>query len=207
MIRLQEATSLAGSVGRLLLGLAACVVMGVIAATLATSLFYVVAGTSLIGWKGWFGVYLIVLVPYLIWQERRSRDDYLTHALRSIDPEPSSRGEHELDRAGLQIAIYASWLVWGPRALIDGVRGMRGLRTATQHAVFDRAGALVVRLSKAPGRVEIKKLLNAPEDMRIFGSAVDLLDKHGWIGKASDGDSLWLNSTFRNKLLGRTGKS
>src|SRR6185437_3275830 len=101
-----------------------------------------------------FGVYLLVLVPYLIWQERRSRDDYLSDAMRSIDGEPLSRGEHELDMARLEIAIYATWLVWGPRAVVDGIRGMRGLRTATQHAVFDRAGALVVRLSKAAGRVE-----------------------------------------------------
>ena len=40
--------------------------------------------------------------------------------------------------------------------------------------------------------------------MSIFGSAVDLLDKHGWIGKSSDGRSLWLNSTFRDKLISQT---
>ncbi len=36
--------------------------------------------------------------------------------------------------------------------------------------------------------------------MQIFGLAVDLLDTHGWIGRATDGKSLWLNSTFREKL-------
>ncbi|HZK79480.1 MAG TPA: hypothetical protein VFC46_00395, partial [Humisphaera sp.] len=163
MIRVQEASSLAGSVGRLLLGLGACFLMGFIAATLATSCLFTVFGRSYIGWSGWFALYVIVLVPFLIWHERRSRQEYLTDAMRSLDSNPSSRGEYEMDQAGLQVALYASWLTFGPRALIDGVRGMRGLRTSAQHAVLDRAATLVVSLFKSGAGVEIKQLVHAED--------------------------------------------
>ena len=158
------------------------------------------AGSSWIGWSGWFLVYLLVLVPLLIWHERRSREDYFADSLGSVDPSPSSRGEYEMNKAGIAVGMYAALLVWGPRALIDGLNGLRGRRTLGQQAVFDRATVLVLELAKVDGGVPIKELLNPPEDMQVFGSAVDMLDRHDCIGKSTDGRSLWLNSTYRRKL-------
>jgi hypothetical protein len=200
MIRLQDMNSMAGSLGKFIKGLGVCLGMGVVVASLITFCLNALFDTSLIGWSGWLLVFVVVLAPLLIWHERRSQADYLTDSVLAADPKPSSRGEQELNKTGFQIAAYASLLVWGPRALLDGIRAMRGRWTVTQLAVFDRAAVLVVDLAKFQGGVAIKELLHAPEDMQTFGSAVDLLDTHGWIGKSSDGRSLWLNSTFRQKL-------
>jgi len=206
MLRLADATSMAGSLGRFVMGIGVCIGMGVVVASIITACLVAIANTSLVGWTGWFLVYLVVLVPWLIWHERRSREDYLTEAVRGIDPSPSSRGEYELNRAGLAVGAYASLLVWGPRALVDGLRGLRGHRSLTQEAVFDRATGLVLDLAQVDGGVPIKELLIPPENMQVFASAVDILDRHDFIGKSTDGRSLWLNSRYRQKLMERKMK-
>jgi hypothetical protein len=54
--------------------------MGAIVASLITAFMVAVFGSIGIGWSGWFLAYALVLVPVLIWHERRSREDYLTDA-------------------------------------------------------------------------------------------------------------------------------
>ncbi len=205
MIRIQDMNSMAGSLGKLVIGGGVCLGMGIVVASLITLCLYSLFATTLIGWWGWLFLYLLVLVPLLIWHERRSRGDYIADALLLGDSTPSSRTQHELNRAGLQVAAYAAMLAWGPRALIDGIHALRGQRSMSQHVVFDRAALLVADLSQKDGGILIKQLLHAPEDMQVFGSAVDLLDTHGWIGKSTDGKSLWLSSTFRQKLRSSLG--
>lgn len=200
MLRLQDAGSLAGSLGKLLMGAGVCFAVGLLFASFMTGILYALFGSSGIGWSGWFLVYLIVIVPLLIWQERRSRENYLENAIDRVDPNPSSYGESRLNRISIWVGVVASWLVWGPRALIDGSRGIRGRHSMARQAVFERASLLVADLALSPGGVGIKQLLHPPEDMRAFGTAVDMLDTHGWIGKSSDGGSLWLSSTVRAKL-------
>jgi MFS family permease len=200
MLRIQDASSLAGSFGRVLMGLGVCLGAGFFLATILTFTFMALFDNPWLGWRGLFWLYLLVLVPLIIWYERKSRADYLGDAALAADSEPSSFGEHRLNQLTLGVGVVSSILTWGPRALVDGFRGFRGLRTPRQHAAFDRASLLVVDLAKSEGGIEIKRLLHPPEDMQIFGMAVDLLDTHGWIGKAGDGKSLWLNSTFREKF-------
>lgn len=195
MLRIADATSMAGSLGRFLKGLGVCFGMGVLVASLITAFLLVAVGNTWIGWFGWFLAYMLILVPLLIWHELRSRKGYLTEAIRSADPNTSSRG--------FTVGMVTSLLVWGPRALIDGFRGLRGLRSPTQEAVFDRAAVLVIALSQASGGVPIKELMIPPENMLVFGSAVDLLDRHWFIGKSTDGRSMWLDSTIRKKLAER----
>jgi len=200
MLRLADATSLAGSLGRFLMGIVVCFVMGLIVATVITLGLNAFFDSSGIGWMGWYGVYVLVLAPLLIWHEHRSRPDYLNDALREIDPGPTSGSEDLVNRATFWIGYLTSRLFWGPRAVIDGFRGMRGHRSITQDAVFDRAATLVLALAQANGGVPIKELIIPPENMLVFGSAVDLLDRHDCIGKSTDGRSLWLNSTYRRTL-------
>jgi hypothetical protein len=201
MVRLEEAGSLPGSVGRLLRGIGICFAMGVLGASVLAIGLYMIAGTTLIGWWGWFLAYLIVLASLLIWHERKTRPDYVSDSVRATEPKSSSRREAAPDQTTPKAPVYIAWAVWGPLALLEGMRGMRGMRTRAQHAVLDRAGLLIVDLSQSMQGIEIRDLMHPPEDMDVFSASVDLLDKHGWIGKATDGQSMWLNSTFRQKLL------
>jgi hypothetical protein len=201
MLRQEDATSIAGSMGQLLIGAGVMFFAGILVATFMTFVLYTFIGSTFIGWSGWFLVYVLILAPAVVWYERKSRADYLGDAAQVADPNPSSRGEFKLNQAIIGVGLVANILVWGPRSIVDGFRGLRGLRTAKQHAAFQRASLLALDLGKAHGGVEIKRLVHPPEEMEVFGLAVDLLDKHGWIGKSTDGKSLWLNSTWRAKLL------
>jgi hypothetical protein len=200
MLLVQETTSMAGSTGKLLAGIGVCLGMGFIFATVMVAVLYEAFGSSGIGWSGWYLVFLAVLVPWLIWRERRWRASYMVDTMMEVSGKPSSRGEMEMDQMKVKIAFIMAMLVWGPRAVLDGYRGLRGSQTTAEKIIFNRAALLIADLAVIPGGVPIADLIHPPEDMRVFGSAVDLLDKHDWIGRSSDGLSLWLNSTFREKL-------
>ena len=200
LLRLQDATSLAGSLGKLLIGAGVSFGGGVIVASFITGILDLCVGSSGIGWSGWFLVYVVVFVPVVIWQERKTRENYLDNMIGRIDPNPSSHGELRMNRMAVWVGMISSALVFGPRSLVDGFRGMRGGHTIARQAVFERASILAADLAAAPGGVPIKQLIHPPEDMRTFGSAVDLLDTHGWTGKSKDGASIWISSLYRGKL-------
>jgi hypothetical protein len=155
----------------------------------------------LLGWTGWFWLYVLVLVPLIIWYERKYRRDHMLEAVLSVDPNQSPWANSASSQMGLLAAGVTSVLFWGPRGLVDGLRGMIGRRTVVQSAVIDRAVLLVPDLNAYPGRVEVKKLIHPPEEMQIFAQSVDMLDALDLIGKSKEGDSLWLSSTFRQKLV------
>jgi hypothetical protein len=200
IIRLSDASSFAGSMGKLLLGLCVCVAAGFLLATAIVAILWNLFGTTLIGWTGWFLLYVLVLVPAIIWYERKFRENYILDAAVSADPSPSSRGEFRLNNFNILTGAVSSLMVWGPRGLVDGIRGMFGRRTVFQNAVLDRAVLLVLDLNVSSNRVEIKKLIIPPEDMKIFAQAVDMLLALDLAGRSTDGTSLWLISTFRQKL-------
>jgi hypothetical protein len=181
-LRLADATSPSGSLGRLLKGTGVFLALGLIISISLAVAF----DSSWFGWKLCFLTFLLIVVPLLIWRERKSRESYLTEAVRTADPTRPNP---------------AVTLVFGvPRALFAGYRGLRGQLTLTQQAVLDRATVLVLDLARADGGIPIKELMKPPENMHIFGTAVDLLDRHDCIGKSTDGRSLWLNSTYRRKF-------
>jgi hypothetical protein len=200
LIRLADATSLAGSLGKLLMGVGVCLMVGVFVATFICTILWRLFDHTVLSWSAWFWLYVLVLIPLIIWYERKFREDYVGEALGSIDPKPSSYGEYRLNETTM-FAGYASWaMLIGPRNLVDGFRGIMGRRSMLQNAVLGRAVRLVLDLLRAPGRVEIKQLIIPPENMRILTLSIDMLDSNDMIGKAADGAAVWLTSAFRDKL-------
>ncbi|HEX4125215.1 MAG TPA: hypothetical protein VHY37_10855 [Tepidisphaeraceae bacterium] len=200
IIRIADASSFAGSMGKFLLGLGVCFIAGIFIATFIYAILDSLFGHTLLTWAGWFWLYVLVLVPLLVWYERRYRQDYLLEATTSADSS-STTGEFRVNQFNLATSVISSLIVWGPRGLADGIRGMIGRRTVLQSAVLDRAVLLVLDLNCAPGGVDVKKLIHPPEDMHIFGQSVDMLDALDLIGRSKDGGNIWLISTFRQKLV------
>jgi hypothetical protein len=202
-LRAEDSRSMAGSLGLFLTGLGVCFVVGLAVATVLTLTTGFLKNYVPINWFGWFLVYWVVLVPLLIWQERRSRTDYLVGALTDVSPNPSSRGEYEMDRARVGVAAYATMITWGPRALLDGVSGLRGRWTVKQNHMFNRAAAIVLDLAKFDGGIEFRDVMHPPENMALFTAAMDWLEKNDWTGKSSDGQRVWLTSIGKKKLMDR----
>lgn len=197
----QDARSMRGSMGRFVLGLGWCLVAVFVWATFFTLLFDALFGGSGIGWRGWFVLGVVVLVGILVWLEMRalSSDTLLA---RSADDEsatpPTAREDYAMP-VSPGTPLYK--LVWGPPALLSGLRGVRGKRTRRQEAVFDRAVVLLREIAGEPGRVEVKQLMHPPEDLATFAAAVDWLEAHDWIGRSTDGGSLWLSTLGQKRLV------
>jgi len=180
LLRAEDKTSLAGSLGRFLKGSGICFVIGFIFATLLK----LVVGWS---WFGWLFCFLLVMVGIVLWHQRGPV---------TVDLSKVRQGTNT--NRGIMSIIFG-----GPLAAIEGLRGMRGQWTPQQHAAFDRAAVLVFDLAKVDGGVPVKDVLHPPEDMQAFGSAVDWLDSNDWIGQATGGGSLWLSTVGRRKLVSK----
>lgn len=199
MLSAQRKTNLALAVVSIVSGIGASLASSAVAASIVWYCLYSFLKTSYIGWLGWFLVFDVTLIPLLMWFEGKTPRSYFNAAASSSVIDPSSYGEYRLARSRLEIAAYAGMLAWGPRSLVGGLRSLRHCRQATPQSV-SRAARLVIELAKMPHGVPVKTLMEKHESMPNFGAAVDLLDDYGWIGRASDSTTIWLDSTYRRKL-------
>src|SRR5688572_15988248 len=112
LLREEDSRSMAGSLGLLLAGIGVCLFMGIIVASVIWFVLWQLFDRTFIGWAGWYLVYLLALVPWLAWQDRRNRADYISESLTSADPEPSSAGEHHLDASRIHVGVMSELLTW-----------------------------------------------------------------------------------------------
>ena len=192
--------SVRGSLGRFLLGLGWCILAVLVSATFFTLLFNALFGGSGIGWRGWFLLAALVLVVVIFWLERRIRAAEATPLTGENSPAEVSAEDYAIPTP---LGSLGDKLVWGPPAMLSGFRGVRGKRTRRQEAVFDRAVVLVFDLARQPGSIGVKALMRPPEDMTIFGAAVDWLEANDWIGKSTDGTALFLSTLGQERLVER----
>jgi hypothetical protein len=193
----QDVRSIRGSLGRFLLGLGWCLLAVFIWATLFTLLFDALFGGSGIGWRGWFVVGVLALAGLIFWLERRV---IMAEAAGTPGAPTGPSGDYALP------AGPGGWLprlVWGPPAMLAGFRGLRGKRTRHQEAVLDRAAVLVLDLNHEPGSVPAKAVLHPPEDMNVFGAAVDWLEANDWIGQSTDRTLLFISTLGKKRLVER----
>lgn len=196
----EDARSFRGSLGRFLLGLGWCILVVLVSATFFTLLFNALFGGSGIGWSGWFLLAALVLAAVIVWLERRVRAAEARPLTSKIDPTTVSADDYAIRTP---LGSIGDKLVWGPPAVLSGFRGVRGKRTRRQEAIFDRAVVLVFDLAREPGSIGVKALMHPPEDMTIFGAAVDWLEAHDWIGKSTDGTALFLSTLGQQRLVER----
>lgn len=190
----QDVRSIRGSLGKFLLGLGWCLLATLIWATLFT---FVLGG---MGWRGWFLVGLILLGVLIFWLERRvmMRESGASPAVT----EGASPVADDYDLPAGPGGLLPR-LLWGPPAMLAGFRGLRGKRTRRQEAVLDRAALLVLDLAREPGSVPVMDVLHPPEDMNVFGAAVDWLEANDWIGQSTNRTSLFISTLGKRRLVER----
>lgn len=196
----QDARSLRGSMGRFVLGLGWCLLALIIWATFFTFVFDVFFNGAWIGWRGWFLIGLIVIVGVLVWRETRALAEDTTNTGGLTESIPRT-GDESI--APVQPGSFVSKLLWGPPAMVAGLRGILGMRTRRQAAVFDRAVVLLFDLAAEQGRTGVNNVLHPPEDMTTFAAAVDWLEANDWIGRSTDGAALWLSTIGQQRLVER----
>lgn len=196
----QDARSVRGSLGRFLLGLGWCILAVLGSATFFPLLFNALFGGSGIGWRAWFLLAALVLAVVIVWLERRVRAAEAKPLTSESNPATVSAEDYAI---ATPLGSLGDKLVWGPPAMLSGFRGVRGKRTRRQEAVFDRAVVLVFDLARQPGSIGVKALMHPPEDLTLFGAAVDWLEANDWIGKSTDGTALFLSTLGQKRLVER----
>jgi hypothetical protein len=198
----QDVRSIRGSLGRFLLGLGWCFLAVFILATVIALLLNTLFGSSGLGWRGWFAVFFVGMAALLGWLYIRQRARGAVVAA-SPDSAPIRGFEAFLSP---DVGKRIPRIVWGPPALLTGLRGLLGMRTRREEAVFDRAVVLVFDLAKEPGSIGVKAVVHSPEDMNIFGAAVDWLEANDWIGQSTDGSSVFISTLGQQRLVERNLK-
>lgn len=198
----QDVRSIRGSLGQFLLGLGWCFLAVFILATVIALLLNTLFGNSGLGWRGWFALFFVAMAALLGWLYIRQRARGAADAVSDNTP-AVSRFEAMLSP---DVGKRIPRMIWGPPAVLTGLRGLLGDRTRREEAVFDRAVVLVFDLAKEPGSVGVKAVVHFPEDMSIFGAAVDWLEANDWIGRSTDGSALFISTLGQQRLVERSLK-
>jgi hypothetical protein len=200
ILRVHDSRSIAGSLGKFILGAIWCVIAGVIFASLICLLLWMIGVGSVIGWFGWLGIAALIIAG-LIWQAARSEPGEILQGVSDhVDFDPSSRGEHEMNMSRVHVAVIGDFAMWGPRNVVEGFSGIISRPTAARTAFFARAATMLLDLARAGSGVQVRALMHPPENMKAFTKAIDWLDKHDYIGKSSDGTKLWITTLGKKRL-------
>ena len=208
LLREEDARSFTGSLGTFLSGLGTCLVGGFVFATvmwLATGFFTAEDAAPLVGWRSWFGVYLVAVAVIIFLRERRSHGKQTVESFSQSDHDADADVSTSTTPVPVQ-AVASAWgtlMKWGPQSVLEGFAGLRGKWTARQQAMFKRAAQVLVTLVKYDGAVGFKYVVRPPEDMRVFFDAIGWMEKNMWVGRSSDGERIYISSPGKQKLAAR----
>ena len=152
--------------------------------------------------KFFFLLYLLALIPLFVWQVRRTRSGFFTLAQPDVDltRDPDNIGEYLINRSRANANAVIDGFLWAPRAIIAGIRALRGVREAGLDIVLPEAADLLTLMLSLDGGVKIKDLAPPGEDPMQLMPTLKWLDAHDYIGTSTRGDRVWV-STFAKKRL------
>lgn len=154
-----------------------------------------------LGFVSTFVLISLLIVPWLMWYERRTKGSFYADAARDHgNPyEASSYGEYEMNQGRAGIAAWTEISLTGPRLLwefIDRVQGRGKLDTAKIAA----AAELIDELIEAGQGVEIRELVTPARSRAKLNDLIDFLKRHDWADTSTDGKRVWVRSDVMKKL-------
>ena len=202
MLQAEDKVSFSGSLGLFLRGLGWCSAIGFLIATVLWLAFRNTGLGERVGWLEWFIIYWVVLAVVLFVRARaQSKHDHRSYKVGSLtDEDDDTPGGHAAGDLEARTPFFAVVLASGPRALVDGLAGLRGKPNRRRKDMFKRASRILVYLAKYSSGVPIKGLMRPPEDMPVFTAALDWLEANDYTGRSSDGERMWITSIGRKKL-------
>ncbi len=203
-LRMQEVEK-AGS-GSVLLAIGAVVtfVSLFFAAAFVWTILWRLFGETYLSFWGWFCVLVLLLLPYLITLERRTRGNFWSDSIMNSGLDygnPSSVGDYYHQRGAATIFFYVEMLLIGPRMLIGGYNRFRGVDPVRFNQLIERSATLIRDLASAGGSCAVEKLVHPGEPVVNVLRIVERLDKQEWVGRSTDGRRVWLSSRAKADLM------
>jgi hypothetical protein len=148
-----------------------------------------------------FALACLVLVPLLMWLERRTRGEYLTDAVRGeTSPlDASSLGEYELQKGKMIWTAYVESALLGPRLLWHVFDRARGT-PAGDRTVRTVAAEIVVQLLDAGEGMPVRRLVRPGRTQPEIQWAIGYLRSRNFADLSSRKDRVWLTTPARERL-------
>lgn len=204
LLRMQQRYALQTGGGALMIFAGAGVILlaGVLIVSVLSFIMWTWFDTTWIGWGGWFLVYLLAVGVILFREYKFSNQSFWDVETPDIDnpAHADSFGEYQMDRISAGGAWCAHVIMWGPRALLNGIATVRGNLPTRFRGLLARAAQIVVQLYREPDAQPIAKLIQAGEHPARFREVLKWLDDNDYIGISTDGKRVWLASRIREQL-------
>jgi hypothetical protein len=198
----QYALRTGGGAIMILAGAGVILVAGVVLVSVLCFILWTWFETTWIGWFGWFFVYLLGMGIVMFREYKKSNVSFYDVETPDIDNpgDADSFGEYQMDRVSAGGAWMAHVVMWGPRALLNGITTVTGNQPTRFRGLLARAAQVVVQLYRSPDAMEIKKLVQLGENPARFREVLKWLDDNDYIGLSTDGKRVWLSSRVRTQL-------
>lgn len=147
----------------------------------------------------WFWIVWIVLTPFLLWYERRTRGTATEGMMDGYEGRASSYGEWEMRRTTAMAMLWTEVFLIGPRLIWWGVDHWRERHTGAP-LELTRAAEVVIDLLAAGGGVHPSKLLRKAEAPADLAPVMRYLERQDWVGVSKQRDRVWLLSEARERL-------
>ena len=161
-------------------------------------------GETYLSFWGWFCVLVLLLLPYLILLERRTRGNFWSNSIINSGLDygnPSSVGDYYHQRGAATLFFYVEMLLIGPRLLIGGVNRLRGVDPVRFNQLIERSASLIRDLAAAGGSCAVEKLVQRGEPLVDVLRIIERLDKQEWVGRSTDGKRVWLSTRAKADLM------
>jgi len=183
-------------------GAAVLFAAGVVFTGLISFLMWNFFGTSIIGFTGWFFLYLIA-VAWLLYREHKWMESSFFDggSAATYDPEdPDSFDDYRLDRADTGESALMQKLLWAPRTLLLGIATVRDKQPTRFKGLLLRSALTILQLYDDKDPIPLPKLIQPGEPPEQFREAIQWLDDNDHIGLSSDQSRAWLSTRMRQHL-------
>jgi hypothetical protein len=202
-----ESLKLAGSVAKLAIGLPLCLLGPLFVAVLIEPLLMRWGGGLFPSFGTIFLILTAVLLPLLLWLERRTKGEYFADVIREESRTVAGSRDDEFQRrdTGLACAFFTEIALLGPRlvwAFIDRLRGRPRGDRSTRLVAAQVACELVARGEGVP----LSALVRPDRPLSQVAAAVEHLLACGWVGRSVQHDRAWLASRVAARLTGVLGQ-
>ena len=201
MLAAADSLSWASAVGKLALGLPLCLVGPCLFTVLLKVILHKWGADWLPGF--WMSLLLVslVVVPLLLWTERRTHGEFLSDSVsgQSSPFQADSYGEYQMQSTRFMATGFTEVALQGPRLLwsfIDAVRG----KPAGSAALRAAAAQLAVDLFDANQGLPVKQLFRHDRPPPLLDKIIRYLVALDWIGVSGQRDRVWLQSPVRDRL-------
>jgi hypothetical protein len=203
-LRNQEIGKAGMGTGMLIGGLAITLVSLLIVDAILCYILYALLRDTYLSFWGWFGVLLVLLVPYLIWMEKRTRGQFWSDAVLDSGVDWGSYtgyGGYTVQSTLGSALVYTEMLLIGPRLLIGGYVRLRGIEATQLESFLRRCAICVYDLAEHGQAVSLQKLAKPGESPARLEKLVKHLESHNWVGHSADMKRIWLSSEAKKDLV------